>query len=61
MILEGPVRQLRSQKQRDEAMKRRGGRGGVGGQGVVCSRILMSTKGNILFFGGGGYPSGASL
>lgn len=24
MILEGPVRQLRSQKQKDEAMKRRG-------------------------------------
>lgn len=51
MILEGPVRQLRRQKQGDEAMKQRG-RGGEG-QGAVCSRILMSTKGNILFFSWG--------
>lgn len=43
MILEGPVQQLRSQEEKQWD-------GGGEGQGAVCSRILMSTEGNILFF-----------
>lgn len=34
MILQGPVRQLRRQKQKDEAMKYK--EGGVGGRGAGC-------------------------
>jgi len=59
MILECPVRQLRSQKQKDEAMKREGG----GGSGAGC-RLQSSFneyQGEYPFFFFLGYPSGASL
>lgn len=56
MILEGPVRQLKSQKQKDEAMKRRGR-----GAGCRLQSNFNEYQGEYPIFFFLGYPSGASL